>query len=85
MSTTGFIVSGYGDLSTILKPITSTAGPATNFIASNGYDLNEWFQMSTTPGTSNADQVQYDTNFIMTYNGVPTDLRYMFQNINYNP
>jgi hypothetical protein len=85
MSSTGFIVSGYGDLSTILKPITSTAGPATNFIASDGYDLNEWFEMSATPGNANADQIQYDTNYDMSYNGTPTDLRYMFQNINYNP
>lgn len=79
MSTTGFLYSTDEDLSIIFKARTSTAGPATNFIASDNRDLNEWFEMSATPGTSNADQIQYNTNYIMTYNGVPTDLRYMFK------
>jgi hypothetical protein len=83
MSNTGFTVTGQGDLSTILKARTSAAGSATNFIASDGRDLNQWFEMSTTPGTSNTDQISYNTNYVMTYNGLQTDLRYMFQNINY--
>jgi hypothetical protein len=78
MSNTGFTVTGHGDLSTIFKARTSAAGLDTNFIASDGRDLNDWFEISTIPG----DQIAYDTNYICDAYG---DLKNAFMDINYNP
>jgi hypothetical protein len=76
----GFSVNST-DLSTIFKARTSAPGPITNFKDSNGNDLNQLFEVSSTPGTFGPDQISYDTSYITIYNSVPCDLRYIFQNI----
>ena len=82
--TTGFNVNGYGDLSTIFNPRTSGTAPTTNYRV-NGTDLNQLLQVSATVGSAGSDQINYNTNYDISYNGVPTDLRFIFQKINFIP
>jgi hypothetical protein len=81
----GFNVNGYGDLSTIFKTNYTGTYLSTNtyFINSASEDLSQIFEPSINPGSYYSDQINYDTSYNATYNSVTTDLRYLFQNINY--
>jgi hypothetical protein len=80
-----FNINGYGDLSTIFKKNYTGTYLSTNtyFINPSNKDLSQVFQPSINPGSAYSDQINYDTSYNTNYNSVKTDLRYLFQSINY--